>query len=98
MEALFRDTYDRQVEALIAEHGASSFSAVGGSLPDYTLFVEGESVIAVAAGEPRHPYGAFCELPRELALPAVETVVRNWLQSGEAYNTYLSMNVCRNNC
>lgn len=90
--------FNRQVEDLIREHGATAFAAVAGQLPRYTLFVDGGEVVAEAADSPRHKYGVFCELERPLDETATEACVRKWLQRGEAHERYLEMNVCRYTC
>ena len=90
--------FNRQVEKLINEHGASAFSAVAGQLAARTLFVDEAEVIAETADSPRHRYGVFCELPGPLADSVLETHIRRWLEQGEAHEQYLSMNVCRYNC
>lgn len=90
--------FNRQVEALIRQHGASAFSAQPGQLPRFTLFVDGGEVVAEPSGSPRHRYGVFCELDRPLDKAATGEHVRKWLQRGEAHERYLEMNVCRYNC
>ncbi|MCB1787178.1 MAG: hypothetical protein H6953_09220 [Chromatiaceae bacterium] len=90
--------FNRQVEALIAEYGAEAFAARPGSLPPRTLFVDDGVVLAETSGDARHRYGAYCELPSGTPAAAVADRVGHWLASGEAYATYLSMNVCRYRC
>lgn len=90
--------FNRQVENLIVQHGASAFSALSGQLPPFTLFVDGGEVVAEPLDSPRHRYGVFYELDRTLNDAAVEAHVRKWLQRGEAHERYLEMNVCRYNC
>lgn len=97
-EPLSQAEFDRQVEALFEIHGASAFAAVAGQYSQYTLFVDGDRVVAEAVESPRHRYGAFCELDHALNGAALDDRVRQWLSSGEAYSLYLSMNVCRYNC
>ena len=97
-EPLSQKEFNRQVEALFETHGASAFAAVASQHPQYTLFVEGDRVVAESAESPRHRYGAFCELDRALSDAALDDRVRQWLSSGEAYSLYMSMNVCRYNC
>ena len=82
----------------VVGHGASAFAAAAGRYPQYTLFVEGDRVVAESAESPRHRYGAFCELDHALSDTASDDRVRQWLSSGEAYGLYMSMNVCRYSC
>ncbi len=95
---LSRKGFDAQVARLIKQYGASSFVAVFGRLPRYSLFVEYGVVVAESADSPRHRYGVFCELDQSVPEPEAVMLVRNWLEQGEAYNRYISMNVCRYNC
>ncbi|WP_322629614.1 hypothetical protein [Halothiobacillus sp.] len=97
-QALTQTEFNQQVETLFAMHGATSFAAGAGNYPLHTLFVDGDRVIPESADSPRHRYGAFCELDHALNDAARDAHVRRWLSSGEAYNLYLSMNVCRYNC
>lgn len=97
-QALSQSNFNQQVEQLFALHGPAAFAAPSGHYPQLTLFVEEETVVAESVSSPRHRYGAFCELDKPLAGAALEKQVRHWLNSGEAYALYLSMNVCRYNC
>lgn len=96
--ALTPAEFEQQVQALFEQHGAAAFAAPMGQLPSYTLFVDGEQVVAEAQASPRHRYGAFCELTQPVATGALAPHVQQWLQTGEAYALYLSMNVCRYSC
>ena len=51
---LEKDDFNQQVRALIAKHGPEAFAAPPGQYPQYTLFVEGDRVIAEDAGSPKH--------------------------------------------
>ena len=95
---LTRVGFDHQVEALIEHHGAMAFAAPPGRLPQRTLFVDGGELLAEGPDSPRHRYGAYCELSGPVADDRVEESVRRWLDSGEAHERYLGMNVCRYNC
>ncbi len=93
---LSRNGFNRQVEALFGLFGAEAFAAPSGALPPFSLFVDGGTVVAEPATSARHRYGAFLEMNRQHGDVAPQ--VFNWLRSGEAYNQYLGMNVCRYNC
>ena len=97
-QELSRSEFDRQLEALFRQHGATAFAALGEQYPERTLFFERDRVVAESADSPRHRYGAFCELEEPLSGAALEAHVRQWLASGDAYELYLGMNVCRYNC
>lgn len=97
-QALTQSEFNRQVETLFATHGATSFAAMMGNDPSHTLFVEGDRVVAESADSPRHRYGTFCELDSALDDEALAAHVWEWLNSGEAHQLYLGMNVCRYDC
>jgi hypothetical protein len=90
--------FKRQVRELMQQHGATAFAAPAGQRAAVTLFVDSGEVVAETVGNPRHPYGAFLELQAPVPATDIEDRVQYWLDSGEAYRHYLSMNVCRYNC
>ncbi len=90
-----RKGFNHQLSALIDDHGAASFAAAAGEMPAMSVFVDGGDVVAEGPESPRYRYGAYCEVD---SVKFVDNLVKIWLESGEAYQTYLSMNVCRNNC
>ena len=90
--------FNTQVDGLLELLGAAAFTALPGRLPAYTLFVEMGTVLAEPRESPRHPYGAYCEILHPLTDAALQQQVAQWLTSGQAYERYLSMNVCRYNC
>lgn len=97
-QALSPSEFNQQVETLLTTHGAASFAAVTGTYPRHTLFIAGDRVIAESADSPRHRYGTFCELDSTLNDEALTAYVWEWLNSGDAHEQYLGMNVCRYNC
>lgn len=98
MHPLSEKGFNRQVQALVKLHGDHAFVALFGQCADLTLFVEGGEVIAESADSPRHPYGVFMELDQQLPKDKIAAVVNQWLFSGEAYQQYIGMNVCRYQC
>ena len=90
--------FNRQLELLIEANSELDFAAVPGQLPKYTLFVDVGEVQLENKDSPRQRYGVYCELDRLLAESKIVARVRKWLASGEAYEQYLAMNVCRYNC
>lgn len=107
-ESLYREFYrthplslagfNRQVKALFEALGAESFTAQEGELARRTLFVEAGEVLAQAEDSPTFRYGTYLELTPGLLSRSPADKAWQWLNSGEAYETYLSMNVCRYNC
>lgn len=74
------------------------FAAEGMQEPNCTLFVEGGEIIAEDKSSPKHRYGVHCELPDDFEQDAIPTIVLQWLESGEAHDSYMGMNVCRYGC
>jgi len=95
---LSRAGFEQQAEQHFLQKSAPAFAAVSGQWPAFTLFVEAGELLAEPAGSARHRYGAFCELDTTLAQTDIQARVEQWLYSGEAYQLYLNMNVCRYNC
>ncbi len=94
-KALTQSEFNQQVAGLFSEYGADAFAASVGNYPLYTLFVEGDTVIAEPASSAKHRYGAFCTLALPLDDARLAEHMNKWLNRGEAYALYLSMNVCR---
>jgi hypothetical protein len=90
--------FNAQVASLIEQHGPASFCAPPGQRPEYTLFVEERQVIAEPRNAPRYPYGLYCEIRTGLSDDKVADSLSKWLTSGEAYEAFLGMNICRYNC
>lgn len=97
-ESLSQSDFNQQVERLFAEHSGHAFAALRFEEPTFSLFVEGDKVVAEPKGSPRFPYGTFCELETALTGNELEAHVWHWLRSGEAYDQFLGMNVCRFGC
>ncbi|MDX1353177.1 MAG: hypothetical protein R3254_09205 [Thiomicrorhabdus sp.] len=87
--------FNKQLLDLVKEHGANAFVTMPGQEASVKLFVEGSHVVIEGNDSPRFKYG-FCLVLNEKVLPqAVENKVKNWVQSGSAYDDYISVNVCR---
>ncbi|KAG1707683.1 UPF0061 protein [Nymphon striatum] len=90
--------FNQQVEGLLNKHGATEFCAPFGKTSNQTLFVDGGEVVAESSESPRHPYGVFFEMDKPMSAEAMQNAAYKWLSSGEAYDRYIGMNVCRYNC
>lgn len=88
--------FNKQVLALISQHGIDKFISHDHQAAAFTLFVEGGEVIAEDDTSPRQPYGVCFKT--ESSSKDIKQQAMNWIHSGEAYELYLSMNVCRYNC
>ncbi|MCP5141765.1 MAG: hypothetical protein H6926_08695 [Chromatiales bacterium] len=90
--------FTSQARRLIDQHGAENFAGPFGPPPPRTLFVDGGELLALDRNDPRHRYGAYCEIDAPMAAEAKTRQVRNWVEKGEAYARYIGMNACRYNC
>ena len=90
--------FDWQVKALCETQGYETFAALPDARPLKSLFVDQGSVIAEGQDSPRFPYGTYCELRAATGPEEIKQAVERWISSGQAYDSYLGMNVCRYNC
>lgn len=103
---LTKTGFNQQVRLLVQQYGAEQFAAVGGQRAKRTLFVDVGEVLAEKQGEPRYPYGSYFQFSPGKSFEftsgngnsSIENLVVDWIDNGEAYEQYLSMNVCRYNC
>jgi hypothetical protein len=83
---------------LCETHGYEAFAALPDARPAKSLFVEQGTVTAESQDSPRFRYGTYCELPVSTNAGDIKQVVERWISSGQAYDSYLVMNLCRLNC
>ena len=87
--------FNRQLLAMIKEHGANAFVTMPGQQAQVKLFTQDGNVLLETKESPKFKYG-FCLVLNDKVLPqAVENKVKNWVSSGSAYDDYISVNVCR---
>ncbi|MCB1735268.1 MAG: hypothetical protein H6981_03390 [Gammaproteobacteria bacterium] len=96
--ALTEAGFKAQAMKLIAEHGAENFAGPFGPPPARTLFVDGGELVAADRTDPRHRYGAYCEIDVSMPAAALAERVESWIEQGEAHARYMAMNACRYNC
>lgn len=96
--ALTNAGFNAQALRLIATHGAENFAGPFGPPPPRTLFVDGGELIAADHSDPRHRYGAYCEVDVPMSPEALAEKVEQWIERGEAHARYMAMNACRYNC
>ena len=90
--------FNDQLYRLIQKFSPEDFCSLTGQRAEKTLFVEGGELVAMGRTDPRHAYGVFCELSDSIKPSAIANYLSHWIEQGEAYEEYLSMNVCRYNC
>lgn len=87
--------FNRELTALIKEHGYESFVSMPGKSPGVKLFVNDGRVTVESSDSPRFKYGFHLMLSEKMLPQAVENKLKNWVTSGSAYDDYISVNVCR---
>jgi hypothetical protein len=92
---LSKEFFNRELSALIQEHGENAFISMPGKETGLKLFVEDGKVVAEDNSSPRFKYGFHLSLDEKMLPQAISNKVKNWVQSGSAYNEYISVNVCR---
>lgn len=90
--------FNDQLYRLIEQFSQQAFCAIAGQQAEKTLFVEGGELMTLGKEDPRHAYGVFCELPDLIKPSGIANYVSHWIEQEEAYEGYLSTNVCRYNC
>jgi hypothetical protein len=90
--------FNDQVYRLVKQYSIAAFCAEEGHRAERTLFIEAGEVLALSKEDLRHAYGVFFEFSGPLTGIALENHFSQWIEQGEAYERYLSMNVCRYNC
>lgn len=92
---LSKEYFNRELSALIQQHGETAFISMPGKETNLKLFVEDGKVIAEDNSSPRFKYGFHLSLEEKMLPQAISNKVKNWVQSGSAYSEYISVNVCR---
>ena len=90
--------FNDQFYRLVQQFSPEAFCAPAGNRAEKTLFVESGQLIVLDKTDPRYAYGLFCELSPMVKPSGVANHLSHWIEQGEAYEAYLSMNVCRYNC
>ncbi len=95
---LTREGFNRQARAQIEQYGAQAFAATADKPAARSLFVDAGDVVAEPADSPKYPYGVHLERDHSADQASIITAVKEWIDSGKAYEDYRGMNVCRYNC
>lgn len=90
-----KEFFNRSVSDLIREHGEEKFISMPGKQAELKVFVDNGKVVVEGADSPRFKYGFHLTLTEKMLPQAVSNKVKNWVQSGSAYDDYISVNVCR---
>ena len=90
--------FNHQFYRMLEKFSPEDFCASAGQRAEKTLFVEDGELIAMGESDPRHAYGVCCELPESIKPSTIVNYLSHWIEQGEAYEAYLSMNICRYNC
>ena len=87
--------FDYQAEELLSANGAVLFCRHDGNADNWALMIDDWRLIAVGPDDVRSQYGYFCETEDWGDEAQVEGLVMKWLNSGQAYEDYLSKTHCR---
>lgn len=92
---LSKQFFNTELAKLVKEHGYENFVSMPSTTPSIKLFVNDGKVLVEGRDSPRFKYGFHLHLTEKMMPQAVENKVKNWVQSGSAYDDYISVNVCR---
>lgn len=87
--------FNNQLINLVKEYGAPAFVTMPGQQATVKLFSQDGKVIVENKDSLRFKYGFCLVLNEKVLSQALENKVKNWIQSGSAYDDYISVNVCR---
>lgn len=90
--------FNQSLTNIINENGENVFVSMPGQEAQLKLFCENGKLIAEGPESPRFKYGFNLNLKDKVLPQAVSNKVKNWVQSGSAYEEYISVNVCRFSC
>jgi hypothetical protein len=90
--------FNRALQAFIEEHGPEAFVSMPGKAATVAVFAEKGEMVCEDASSARFEYGLNLTLEEVMPALAIRNKVKNWVQSGGAYEDYISVNVCRFSC
>jgi hypothetical protein len=91
---LCRTEFEYQADALLDENGIENFCRHQGNPGNWALMIDRPYLIAVSADDVRSQYGYFCESEQILDDTQAASLVREWLNSGRAYEDYRAKTHC----
>ncbi len=92
---LSKEYFNKELTKMMQELGWDAFLAMPGQEAKYKLFVDGSTLHAEDESSPRYKYGSHQVLDEKMPATAIQNKAKNWIQSGAAYENYISTNVCR---
>lgn len=92
---LSKEYFNRELMKMLQELGWDAFLQQPGEEANYKLFVEKDQLVAEDASSLRFKYGTCLELEQKFPSTALQNKAKNWVQSGSAYEGYITTNVCR---
>ncbi|MDG6778243.1 hypothetical protein QCB44_05950 [Thiomicrorhabdus sp. zzn3] len=90
--------FNQSLMDLINENDENAFVSMPGQEAKLKLFCENGKLVAEGPESPRFKYGFNLHLKEKMLPQAISNKVKNWVQSGTAYEEYISVNVCRFSC
>ncbi|KUJ72700.1 hypothetical protein [Thiomicrospira sp. WB1] len=95
---LSKPFFNRQLMAYVQTYGPEAFVSMPGQSAQWVVFADGGELVCEDASSPRFDYGLHLRLDEKMPALAIKNKVKNWVQSGSAYEDYISVNVCRFSC
>lgn len=92
---LSKEYFNKELIKMLQELGWDAFLQQPGEVPNYKLFVEKDQLVAEDSSSMRFKYGSCLELDQKFPATALQNKAKNWVQSGSAYEGYITTNVCR---
>lgn len=89
-EPLPREVFDAQLRSIVKTHGAEALIGRPDSPAKISVFAGAQALEVSGQDDPRHRYG--------LTYDGLPDAIEAWIANGEAYDDYLSMNICRFSC
>lgn len=90
-----KEYFNRELNKVFAEHGADAFVSLTGKMPQKVFFVEDGKIVVEDESSIKFKYGIYLQIEDANSSMVKINKTKNWLQSGNAYQDYISTNVCR---
>lgn len=92
---LSKEFFNLSITHLISENDDEAFISHPEVDAKLKIFVDNGTLVTEDVGSQRFKYGINLKLKEKMPERALLNQLRNWVQSGTAYNDYISVNVCR---
>ncbi len=90
---LSKEYFEKKLSSLISEHGETAFISQLDSMPEKSLMSSKGELLVLTEEDYIFKYGLYLKLEEKLSQQISAQKVKNWLQTGAAYNDYIAINV-----